>query len=181
MFCSACGTELVKEDKFCFKCGSQVGDERTQRIRNTESAVSPGYTEAVPVSNVRTEVSQKYAGFWVRFGAFVIDSLLWGVFAVSVVFLPIEESLLGLIGIVVPWLYYAMLESSSWQGTIGKLVCGIQVTDSEGNRISFIRASFRYVFHIFSSILLIGYIMAAFTQRKQALHDFMANTTVQYK
>jgi len=77
------------------------------------------------------------------------------------------------------WLYYALMESSKHQATIGKLALGLKVTDMNGQRISFARATGRYFGKIISGmILLIGYIMAGFTEKKQALHDIMANCLV---
>jgi uncharacterized RDD family membrane protein YckC len=77
------------------------------------------------------------------------------------------------------WIYEASLESSSKQATVGKMALGLKVTNEQGARISFARASARYFSKILSRmILLIGYIMAGFTARKQALHDIIAGTLV---
>ena len=79
-------------------------------------------------------------------------------------------------------MYYAGMHASKWQGTLGKIIVGIKVTDLNGQRISFARALGRYFATILSgSILYIGYIMAAFTQKKQSLHDVIARTMVVYK
>jgi uncharacterized RDD family membrane protein YckC len=80
---------------------------------------------------------------------------------------------------VITWLYYALMESSSKQGTLGKIALGLQVTDMQGNRISFGRATGRYFGKIISgAVFMIGYIMAGFTQQKQALHDILAGCLV---
>jgi len=77
------------------------------------------------------------------------------------------------------WIYEATLESSSRQATLGKMAMGLRVTDEQGRRISFARATARYFSKILSGmILFIGYIMAGFTARKQALHDLIAGTLV---
>ena len=77
------------------------------------------------------------------------------------------------------WIYEASMESSSKQATLGKMALGLKVTDESGRRISFARASARYFGKILSRMtLLIGYIMAGFTARKQALHDLIAGTLV---
>ncbi len=77
------------------------------------------------------------------------------------------------------WLYFALMESSVKQGTLGKMALGIIVTDANGNRISFGRATGRYFGKIISgAILCIGYIMAGFTEKKQALHDMIAGCLV---
>jgi uncharacterized RDD family membrane protein YckC len=75
--------------------------------------------------------------------------------------------------------YFAALESSRWQATLGKKIFGLRVGDSEGKRISTGKAIFRTCGKYFSGqILLIGYLMAFFTKNKQALHDFLAGTFV---
>jgi len=137
-----------------------------------------------------------YSGFWWRVLAYLIDG-----FIMSAIFFPLgigiglaigasgaDESSpllpginLSLNGIemVVGWLYHAFLESSSWQGTIGKKVLGLQVTDLNGNRISFGRATGRYFAQILSGMIcFIGFIMVAFTEKKQGLHDMLAGTLV---
>ena len=142
---------------------------------------------------------QPYAGFWWRVLAYFIDVIILQI-AVSIV-----TGVLGLgagagmamlggeqqsiftttllislsISLVMNWLYFALMESSSMQATVGKLAVGVVVTDLEGNRISFGRATGRYFAKILSGIiLLIGYIMVAFTERKQGLHDMVAGTLV---
>ncbi len=86
---------------------------------------------------------------------------------------------LYLVLIVEIWLYFALMESSKFQGTVGKIAIGIIVTDMEGNRISFARAKGRYFGKILSSLIfMIGFIMAGFTEKKQALHDMLAGTLV---
>jgi uncharacterized RDD family membrane protein YckC len=90
----------------------------------------------------------------------------------------------GIVGIAFSacanWIYEAAMESSSKQATVGKMALALKVTDLEGRRISFARATGRHFAKIISGmILLIGYIMAGFTERKQALHDMIAGTLVQ--
>jgi len=81
--------------------------------------------------------------------------------------------------LVVQWLYYALMESSAKQATLGKMAVGIRVTDMNGNRISFMRASGRYFGKILSALIMcVGYLMAAFTEKKQALHDLMSGCLV---
>lgn len=81
--------------------------------------------------------------------------------------------------IVLMWLYFAIMESSKFQGTVGKIAIGLVVTDLEGNRISFARVTGRYFGKILSILIfMIGYILADFTQKKQALLDMLASTLV---
>jgi len=84
-----------------------------------------------------------------------------------------------LIILVLEWLYYALLESSAWQATLGKKALGLEVTDLAGVRITFGRATGRYFARYISFFTLgIGYLMAGFTEKKQALHDMIAGTLV---
>ena len=71
------------------------------------------------------------------------------------------------------------MESSRKQATIGKLTQSLVVTDLQGERISILRALTRNISKILSGmILLIGFIMAEFTKKKQALHDLIAGTLI---
>jgi uncharacterized RDD family membrane protein YckC len=80
---------------------------------------------------------------------------------------------------VLAWIYFAICESSGWQATLGKLALGIRVTDMHGARISFLRALGRYPAKFLSAIILfIGFLMVAWTSRKQGLHDMIASTLV---
>ncbi|HET9015573.1 MAG TPA: RDD family protein, partial [Thermomicrobiaceae bacterium] len=89
------------------------------------------------------------------------------------------EDLATLIWLIVPWLYYALMESSPYQATLGKLAAGIVVTDEFGGRISFGRASGRYFAKWISYLtFFIGFVVAGFTKQKQALHDLIAGTLV---
>jgi uncharacterized RDD family membrane protein YckC len=84
-----------------------------------------------------------------------------------------------ILSLAISWAYFAMMESSSWQGTIGKKVMGVKVTDIAGNRISLGRATGRLLVKAFlSGWFLIGYIIAFFTAKKQSLHDLLAGTLV---
>lgn len=76
-------------------------------------------------------------------------------------------------------LYFSIMESSKAQASVGKLALGIKVTDANGDRISFGKAVLRSIGKIVSGMILyIGFIMAAFTEKKQGLHDMIANTLV---
>jgi len=129
----------------------------------------------------------EYAGFWIRFAAAFIDGIILSIPQLAIQFAMAESIAeggagLGLYYIIVlamNWVYFAGMESSSNQATLGKMVVGIKVTNLEGEPINFVNATGRYFAKIISAIiLLIGYIMAAFTPKKQALHDQLAKTLV---
>jgi uncharacterized RDD family membrane protein YckC len=133
---------------------------------------------------------QPYGGFWRRVIAYVIDGIILGVVlgAIESVLVTLSRGNgvdvgrsagWSLVVIVVAWLYYALMESSSLQATVGKLALSMRVTDLEGRRISFGRATGRFFAKILNVLTLgIGYLLAAFTPRKRALHDYVAGTLV---
>ncbi|MHC1705621.1 MAG: RDD family protein [Tenuifilaceae bacterium] len=154
----------------------------------------------------------KYAGFWLRFAAYIIDQFVIGLagfilavpiiigivaFGVNLSFIENRDDffregglmmvggiiglviLIALFSLVMKWLYYALMESSKYGGTLGKMAVSIKVVDLDGNRISFGRATGRYFSRIITNMtMLIGYIIAGFTEKKQALHDMIASCIV---
>ncbi len=126
-----------------------------------------------------------YAGFWARVAALLVDSAILTVFGFAVI-LGLSYALgetggtIGmLIYIAAYLLYWPVMECSARQATFGKSLLGIQVTDLDGNRTSFIRALLRNLGKIISSMIFgIGYLLAAFTSRKQALHDIITSCLV---
>jgi uncharacterized RDD family membrane protein YckC len=81
----------------------------------------------------------------------------------------------GIIGI----LYYVLMETSKHQGTVGKIALGLKVTDMNGEKLDVSKALIRNLTKIVSGLILyIGYMMAGFTEKKQALHDMIASTLV---
>jgi uncharacterized RDD family membrane protein YckC len=180
MQCPQCNTLNMNNANFCGTCGRNL----------TVVTNSP-------------VIYRTYSGFWKRFGAYVIDSILLSI--VSGICITIMAVVLGgamvvsagfhdltsiayglgmafsiiLFSTLVNWLYYTLMESSSQQATLGKLALGMVVIDEFGGRISFARANGRYWSKILSAMFLwLGYIMAAFTEKKQALHDLIATTFV---
>lgn len=90
-----------------------------------------------------------------------------------------QDVAIRLLIFMIEWVYFALLESSPWRASVGKKVLGLVVTDLKGNRISFTRASARYFCTILSGfILMAGFIMIAFTQKKQGLHDILTGCVV---
>ena len=126
------------------------------------------------------------AGFFLRLGAYLIDAILLGIinFVIGmVVGMILPEAIAGVvcmgIGILIGLAYFAYMESSEKQATFGKQALGIMVTDMEGRRITTGNAVVRYLSKILSGlILMIGFLMVLFTERKQGLHDIIAKTLV---
>lgn len=139
-----------------------------------------------------------FGGFWIRVLAYLIDAILIGVglFVLQLIVAPESamrrfdpdvapraiENIFTLVSIVAHWLYQALLESSSKQATVGKMAVGLQVTDLQGQRISFGRATGRHFAQYLSAIILmIGFFMVGWTRYKQGLHDLIASTLVYKK
>jgi uncharacterized RDD family membrane protein YckC len=181
-FCPSCGERQHRATK----AGSEIavsGDARPN------SAGDPG---AIAVRFV-------YAGFWRRAVAYLLDAILLG-FTIGVLVLGPLMQHAGLstdnpwilftganrqvfaVNLLVQmafWPYWALMESSAWRATFGKKLLNLEVTDLAGQRLSFSRASARYFAKIISGLtLMVGFVMAGFTARKQALHDILASTLV---
>ncbi len=199
-FCNKCGAQNVAGAQFCSRCGAPTalasgGFATASRTPNVApySPAAPPYQAIAPVAGVH------YGGFWIRVVAAIIDTIILRVVVapVGIIFgslglaggmmtgVPhIGLHLLGggvtaLLLIFGSWLYEAFMESSSYQATLGKMIFGMKVTDLNGNRISFERATGRHFAKWLSAmILFIGYIMVGFTERKQGLHDLLAGTLV---
>ena len=137
--------------------------------------------------------SKDYAGFWLRLVAVLFDYMvIYGVIIllVALLFFFMKDigslqklqafsSLGGLFLSVLPLLYFAYMESTPERATFGKKIAGIAVTDQNGERLSFVRSLIRNLAKIVSSIpLLAGFVIAAFTKKKQALHDIISDTLV---
>ena len=137
---------------------------------------------------------QPYGGFWLRLVAYLIDGVILNIagWALGMVFgLAVslggigEDAAMGGVfalsgfSLVTGWLYSAVLESSQWQATVGKKALSLVVTDEEGQRIGFGRATARYFAKILSMLILFfGFIMIGWTRRKQGFHDMIAGTLV---
>jgi uncharacterized RDD family membrane protein YckC len=142
-----------------------------------------------------------YAGFWRRFCAWFLDGIVLNAALVPIGLLlstpsmtsildeefgsSAMEKMLGaylryaLLCMIANWLYCALMESSARQATLGKTVLGIRVTDLDGKRLSFGRATGRFFGKIVSGLtLMIGYAVQLITERRQALHDVLAGTLV---
>lgn len=127
---------------------------------------------------------QSYGGFWVRVIAYMVDSVI----VVTLLFLVVgglaflgdaAAMLITLAVYLVPLLYFVLMHSSARQATLGKQLLGLKVATVDGERISLLRSLGREVAKIASAIpLCIGFLLAAFTSRKQALHDMVVSTTV---
>ena len=163
----------------------------------------PAWHDTQPVAGAVGAIGPP-AGFWIRFVAFLIDGLILGVIAgvivavMAIVAIAIgvgfqgdedENVALIVIGIllggvalvVVSWLYEALMTSSRHGATVGKRALGLRIVRADGAQLSFGRATARHFLKAMITPLVpfaVGYLLAAFTNGKRALHDFMADTFV---
>jgi len=198
---------------FCSNCGQAfavaAAVARAPMMSSSVAAPLVGGMAGVPAYAGYAAVPRvEYAGFWLRFLAFLIDNAVMGIgfvlILIPLIFLtglggfiseihPDEDMndvgifmLIGLlflaatVSLLLTWLYHALMESSEWQATLGKRVLGLVVTDMAGRRVSFGRATGRHFAKIITNMVpaFIGYIIAGFTERKQALHDMIAGCLV---
>ncbi len=168
---------------FQFSSDTQVKDEEDQQTR-TDSAGrhydDPNFRAKVDaVAQFIEKTGAGYAGFWRRLVAYFFDLILLGLIALIIYEFTLDSATFDILIIATVWIYSAAFESSKRQATPGKMLLGIKVTDLEGNRITFLRATGRHFGKIISSLLLfVGYLIIAFSKKKQGLHDKMAGCLV---
>jgi uncharacterized RDD family membrane protein YckC len=191
--CRSCGNRVLPDGKFCLFCGDVLVHFEKMSVPK-RTAYQP-IVEAVDDPPIATE----YAGFWLRVWAGLIDVTLevtvtalltvivgFGLYWVGRSQGTAPEAMKYVTGFVsIPlltvgaWLYCAIAESSRWQATLGKRLMGLQVTTSDGERISFGQASVRHFMKFLSLFTLtVGFMMAGWTKRRQALHDMPSDCLV---
>jgi uncharacterized RDD family membrane protein YckC len=172
--CPMCGEEADVHDEDCPACGEPIARKANSRRENPNNLI--------------------YAGFWLRFVAWMIDGLILAVptsaiVAVCVIQLPNAPWIVlldltplwmyELLVLLLLWPYYSTMESSRYQATFGKMLLGLIVTDLNGEKVSFGRATGRHWAKVFSSYCaMLGYLMAGFDDKKQAWHDSIASCLV---
>ena len=194
--CEKCAAEIPEGASVCPQCQTPVSVAQIGPITVPQSAQPPDVIPAIPTLTVLPP-RPGFAGFWLRALACFVDTLvIVAIFLLGVSFFPATfEKLLPpapvslsdmpqpapiviVLLITFGCLYYTLFEASGWQATPGKRILRLYVTDLKGQRLTFPRALLRNLARQVSGILFIGYIIAGFTERKQALHDFVAGSLV---
>jgi uncharacterized RDD family membrane protein YckC len=194
--CEKCEAEIPEGASVCPKCETPVNVSQIGPVYVPHSAQPPEVIPAIPELS-RLPPRPAFAGFWLRAVACLIDTILIAaVFVLVASFFPSTfekllppspTSLLDMprpaplviaILVAIGCLYYTMFEASSWQATPGKRILRLYVTDLNGQRITFGRALIRNLARQISGIFFIGYFVAGFTEKKQALHDILASCLV---
>ena len=208
IYCNRCGAQNSALAHFCSNCGTPFSVDPASAPATPEGVTpipqgpaQPTQYAAPAPSAMRSTPADaaRYGGFWIRVVATLIDALAVGIvtgpvsliigvitgIAGHAVAMPkpgvdlASFLITGSFSTLVNWLYGALLESSSYQATLGKMALGLKVTDMEGRQISFARATGRHFAKILSGLTLcVGFIMVGFTRLKQGLHDMIAGTLV---
>lgn len=174
-------------------------DVNTIEEQSTQHAqTQPNMAQAQQVPN--NTVQLRYSGFWVRGAAHIIDGLVLTIISMIII-MPLgfligftsamSESkfmefmgqvIMTIIGFAISWAYYIFM-THKFQATLGKMAVGAKVLDANGQRLSLGKIVLRETIGKFVSgmIMGIGYLMVAFTSKKQGLHDMMAGSVVVYK
>ncbi len=195
MFCPQCGSPNDDAHVFCKQCGASL-----RRGEATVPAPAPPVS-APPTAAPAAGQATRYANFGRRLLADIMDRILVSIVTnlialelgvidditeiaadtgeVGIADIADTYLLATLLGVGISWLYEALMVSSSYQATLGKMAVGIVVTDMQGRRISFLRATGRHLGKYVSGMLLmIGYLIQPFTEKRQTLHDIMAGCLV---
>jgi len=200
MYCPKCGKETDTSGQFCQWCGAPI--EAAPAVPVVPAAEE---VEETPDVGVYAGLGRRFVAFIVDFILIIILGLIAVAFFNQVngimylyyivaLHAPIATlttagtpvaaltpivAAFGLLVVVVPWLYYAGFESSRGQATPGKVLMRLEVTDMEGNRVSFARATLRFFGKFISLIIIfIGFIMIGVTKKRQGLHDKIAGCLV---
>jgi uncharacterized RDD family membrane protein YckC len=170
-----------------------------EQVAMTNAPPPPAWSDR---QQVAVAEAGRPGGFWIRFVAYVLDAFIVSIAAGVIIgafvaaFLLSDESIddnkeplviisgvivMVLALLVVSWLYEALMTSSVRGATLGKQALGLRIVRADGAQLSFGRATTRHFLKVMITPLVplaIGYLMAAFTNHKRALHDFLADTLV---
>lgn len=176
--CEHCGAEVAVHDTYCRRCGARIRADAPAGALELVTA-TPGWIGPI------------YAGLWRRWAALLIDSILLyligiliggflGLFMAFSRATPVQAAWIGgVLGVLVGAIYEIAFLASSFQATVGKAALRIKVTDEEGMRLTVARSTGRYIAKFLNFWTLgVGFVMAGFTRRRQALHDKLAGTLV---
>ena len=190
--CPSCGNAILPDGEFCLFCGDLLSNA-SPHGRDVPQRMSGGE------SRVAAKPPIEYAGFWLRVWAGAIDvaiEVIATLILTVVVGLTLRQigspsgvspiTIRYMTGIAfIPilaigaWLYCAFSESSRWSATLGKRIVGLQVLTSAGGRLSFGQATVRHFMKFLSLFTAtVGFMMAGWTRRRQALHDMPSDCIV---
>ncbi len=203
MFCPKCGKETDASGKFCQWCGSDIDAVAPKAVMKTEPDEED--EDETSLAGNYAGLGRRFLAFivdWIFLFIFIavaatffnlVQGLKYLYYLVvqrapmwsltesgttDAAMIPIIASV-GVLFVIIPWLYFAGFECSRGQATPGKTLLRMAVTDWDGNRISFARATLRHFVKIISALILfIGFIMIGLTKKRQGLHDIVSGCLV---
>jgi uncharacterized RDD family membrane protein YckC len=186
-FCSECGKPYPPDDLVSF--GTSL----------VCAACKPAFTQKMR-EGLQPAGAVRYAGFWIRFVAVIVDGILMYIagmlfFALAMIFFRVDwanigrsqANLMQIVALEGVLILFNLLVSATYEtwmvgrfgATAGKMACSLLVVNSDGTKLSYQRALGRHFAKYLSSFTLaIGYIMAGLDEEKRALHDRICNTRV---
>ncbi len=192
--CTSCGNPVLPDGKLCLFCG----DVLTESPEKASTIADPSNPK--PESEAATPEAPEYAGFWLRVWAGTVDvciEVIGALLLSALVYYAMRwfidpsygltdatakyVSGIAAVGFLTigAWLYCAFTESSNWRATIGKRAVGLQVVTASGDKLSFGQATVRHFMKFLSLFTAaVGFMMAGWTKRRQALHDMPSDCVV---
>jgi uncharacterized RDD family membrane protein YckC len=169
--CSHCGRDNPPEARFCANCGSSLAVPTVQ-----VPAPTPVSTPTV------TTREPEYAGFWIRFAAYIIDCVILFIFALFIFFITHFIRFFFFMpfsGMVVVWLYFWLFTGLKGQ-TPGKMAVGIKVVNAGGTLPGLGIAALREILGkiVSSLVFYLGYLWIIWDGKKQGWHDKIGGTYV---
>jgi uncharacterized RDD family membrane protein YckC len=170
-YCPECGNSLKLSAKFCNKCGQNLygnGDDNNNKY-------------------IKIDYSLKYSSIFKRLTSFIIDIIILFLIVPILLYTVMTFNTSGFSGetqvriffflvlIVIPFIYYAIMESTRFQGTLGKILIGCKVVDKRGNKLTIFKSSIRSALKLTFAFF---YLVFIFSNKKQAIHDMICNTYV---
>jgi len=190
---SSDGNPPAAKTGICKECGGIFPRDDLLSFGNTLICANckPVYIQKIK-EGAAIPGTMKYGGFWIRFGAKMIDGII--LMLISFVFSGISSTIIAtgqpdamsitaaivvqIIQLIV-YFGYSIFFIGKYAATPGKMACGLTVVTSDGDKVSYGRATGRVFAEFISAIILyIGYIMAAFDTEKRSLHDRICDTRV---
>ncbi|MCH8821054.1 trypsin-like peptidase domain-containing protein [Patescibacteria group bacterium] len=179
MYCPQCGKAVLNNSKFCEFCGKSI--ERIPNIGG-QNVQNTATTTQTPLSKEYSQYTH-LGGFWIRVAAFTVDYLIVFILAsivLGILSFYIQNDFIGYIFFALTFVLYFTLAESTYSTTFGKVLWGLKVIDAKKrSRLSFAKALGRTLLYYISALFFgLGFIMVAFDDNKQGLHDKIAKTYV---
>jgi uncharacterized RDD family membrane protein YckC len=181
----------------CIECGNPFLAEEMVQYGNSWvcATCKPVFFQRLK-EGAPLRTAMVYGGFWIRFGAKIIDSIILGMVngAIQVILrlalggFEQEEAVNPAFFVFLGLIWFAQIAVAAtyttwflgkFAATPGKMACGLKVVMPDGGRVSYMRAFGRHFAEMLSGLILaIGYIIAAFDEEKRTLHDRICDTRV---